>query len=251
MTERRTLRDAYPKGPFVVAVAILGVAAVLSGPVASWAKIKLAKTPISLKAPLASLAESEIAPYRVVDKRLLEPAIVEELGTEQYIAWTLEDTSVPPTDPLHRANLFVSYYTGGGYLVPHTPDICFVGHGYQKAVPHEYASVDVTTRDTPGGDLPIRVCTFRSTALFNRRIVTVVYTFHASGAFVAPRDSVRVRTGNPFHTHAYFSKVEVSFPAATREQSVVGATRILSTVLPVLIRDHWPNFAEAERQAAQ
>jgi hypothetical protein len=53
------------------------------------------------------------------------------------------------------------------------------------------------------------------------------------------------------NTYAYFSKVEVSFPRATREQCVAGARKLYNRLLPVLLEAHWPDFEASEREARQ
>jgi hypothetical protein len=188
-------------------------------------------------------------PYRVAERIILDPPVVEALGTDQYIDWILEDTSVPTSDPLYKAQLFVSYDTGGQNLVPHVPDECRLGAGYQPARQHENRDVRVEGLKLRRG-VPLRVCTFVKTAVFQHNEQTVVYLFHANGDFAATRDAVRILFNDPRDRHGYFSKVEISFPRASREQSVQGAEKLLGKLLPVLLADHLPDFEAAERSAA-
>ncbi|MFQ5589717.1 MAG: exosortase-associated EpsI family protein [Phycisphaerae bacterium] len=236
--------------PFAVAVVVLGASAWLSGPFADWMKFKRDKEPLPLKAPLTMLHTAALTPYKVLDRKILQPEIVDALGTEEYILWTLEDTSLPRDDPLRFASLFVTYYTGKRSRVPHTPDVCYLGSGYEPAQPHEFAATTVASLGPGESEVPVRVCTFAQTAVFNRREHTVVYTFHCNGRFVARRSAVRLLVNDPLTGHAYFSKVEVSFPAATRAQSLLGAKRLFERALPALVRDHYPDFEAAERGEA-
>lgn len=253
-----TLRgSAIVTPPFLVAVALLVAAAGLAGPVANWLQIKQGKRPLPLKTPLNALDEKSMTPYRVLRRNELEPPVVEALGTEMYISWMLEDTSVSGNDPLRYAHLLISYDTGGHNLVPHTPDVCWLGGGYEPAQPHENVEIDVpslwdgsATADR-SHTVPIRVCTFVKTALRNRREESVIYTFHSNGRFVATRTGVRVLINDLTNTYAYFSKVEVSFPKATRTQSIEGAKKLFDRLLPLLIRNHWPDFTAAEKKARQ
>ena len=235
--------------PFVIAVVLLVVAVVLAGPVAAWKKFKPTKLPLPLKKALTGLDVEALAPYRVVDRVVLVPTVVEALGTDRYLDWIMEDTSVPMADPLRRANLLVTYYSGGANLVPHTPDVCFLGTGYEPAQPHENQKIELASLPTESGLLPIRVCTFMRTSVFQHRKHSVVYTFFCNGRFVCTRTNVRLLINNPTDTHAYFSKVEVSFPRATRAESIEGARKLFGRVLPVLLRDHWPDFEAAEEAA--
>ncbi|MFQ5462617.1 MAG: exosortase-associated EpsI family protein [Phycisphaerae bacterium] len=233
--------------PFLVAAGMLA----LAGGTTFFSDLKQTKEALPLKSPLAGLAEAELAPYRVVERRVLEPVIIDALGTDQYLSWVLEDTRRPQGDPLHLATLMVTYYSGGHVLVPHTPDVCFLGSGYAPAQPHENRSLTLATLPPSGNPVPIRVCTFEKTALFEGKKTTVIYTFHCNGRYVASRMGVRLLTHDPRATYAYFSKVEVSFPGATREQNIEGTQALLERVLPVLMRDHWPDWNAAEQKACQ
>ena len=175
--------------------------------------------------------------------------MVDSLGTDQYVYWLLEDTSVAPLDPLRRAVLFVTYYTGGRDLVPHTPDVCQLASGYQPAQPHEDVQVEVGGPPQASWEIPLRVCTFMKTDIHSRAKHTVIYTFSSNGQFTATRTGVRLLMSDLANTYAYFSKVEVSFPRATREQSIAGARKLLERALPLLMKDHWPDFDAAEAAA--
>jgi hypothetical protein len=235
--------------PFVLAVVLLGASAGLAGPFANWMKFRQDKQALPLKAPLTALDVGALAPYRVVDRQILTPEMVDALGTDQYTSWSLEDTSLTRDDPLRFASLFVTYYTGGRNLVPHTPDVCYLGSGYERARPHENTKIEVASLGPTPSAIAVRVCSFVQTAVFNRRERTVVYTFHCNGRFVATRSGVRVLINDPLSTHAYFSKVEVGFPGATRARSLIGAVKLFDRVLPVLLKDHWPDFEAAEDDA--
>ena len=229
--------------PFGLAVALLGAAVILAGPVSSWMDFQQGKAPLPLKKPLGALDMEGLLPYRAIERQALESTVVEALGTDQYINWLMEDTSVPQTDPLRYAHLFVTYDTGGVNLVPHTPDECRLGAGYQAAQPHENIDIHVPLA------IPVRLCTFLKTAVFNREEVSVVYTFHCNGQFVATRSGVRLLINDMSNRHAYFSKVEVSFPRATREQSLQGAAKLFERLMPVLVKDHFPDFEATESAA--
>lgn len=235
--------------PFVVAVILLATAATLAGPVARWMRFKQGKRPLPLRASLNSLDEKALSPYRVVRRTVLEPVVVEALGTERYLSWTLEDTSVPAGDPLRFANLLVTYYSGGHNLVPHTPDVCWLGGGYQPAQPHENVEIDLDSPESEALRVPVRVCTFGKTTLQNRVKQSVIYTFYCNGEFVCTRTGVRLLMNQLTTTYAFFSKVEVSFLTATRAEGVEGAKKLFGRILPLLIRNHWPDFEGAEEDA--
>ncbi len=242
--------------PFATVLVILGMGAVLSGPVASWLKINQVKAPIPLRQPLDQLGEASLYPYRLADeatvgaaKIVLSPEVIDALGTKDYIIWMLEDTSVEPNDPLRFAQLFVTYYTGQPDLVPHTPDACYLGRGYQPAQAHENLDLKLETPIDGIDVVPVRVLTFIKTAVHKHETISVVYTFHCNGRFVATRNRVRILVNDLSVSHAYYSKVEVSFMRATREQNLRGAAKLFARVLPLLLRNHWPDFEAVEAQA--
>jgi len=234
---------------FLVAVIILAVAAFLSGPVASWSNLSRKKLPLPLKKSLDEISDVELAPFRIVGRKELPPTVIEALDTSHYVILDIEDTGVPADDPLRRAQLFVTYYSTSEHLVLHTPDVCALGAGYQPAQPHENTTIRVENVGVVPLSVPVRVCTFVSTNVFGGNKNTIIYTFYCNGSFTATANRVRLMINDPRTTYAYFSKVEVSFPRATREESVEGVGKLLGRVLPVLIRDHWPDFERAEREA--
>jgi len=245
----RSARDRLITPAFAVAVLLLGAAAVLSGPGTRWFNVKQGKEALPLKASLDTLDEQALAPYRVVRRYTLEPEVVNALDTNQYLNWTLEDADVATNSPVRVANLLVTYYTGGSNLVPHTPDVCYLGMGYTPAQAHENQEVNAPHLSGSSRTLPVRVGTFARTAVFDHAQTSVVYTFRCNDGYKATRDGVRLSINNPLNTYAYFSKVEVNFPRATRTQSVEAAAKLFDRLLPVLERDHWPDFQAAEEAA--
>lgn len=243
--------------PFLVGVALLSVAALLAGPVSDHLQFRHAKLGLPLVRPFSELAEAALGPYRVVDRLTLEPEVVEALGTKEYINWFLEDLSVDHNDPLRFASLLVTYYSGGHDLVPHTPDVCYLGAGYQQAQPHENIKLDLRVLEAQASYVPARLLTFARTSVFDRQEMSVVYTFFCNGEFVDsgtyfdPRTGVRMLINTPSNVYAYFSKIESSFPRASRDQSVDGARKLFGYVLPALIRDHLPDFKAAEAHARE
>jgi len=234
---------------FLVAAVILLAAAILIGPVAWSMNFQQGKAAIPLRKPLSAMDVDRLRPYRVVERITLDAPVLDALGTDQYINWRLQDTSLPPGEPLHDILLFITFDTGGQNLVPHVPDECRLGAGYQPARPHENREIRIDGELRR--EIPLRVCTFVKTAVFQKDEQTVVYLFHANGDFASTREEVRMAFNDPRDHFAYFSKVEVSFPRASREQSVEGAARLLSKLLPILVSDHLPDFENAEKSAVQ
>lgn len=233
----------------MIAVALLTMTAVLSGPVADCLHIREGKEPLPLRTPLGGLDDRAIHPYRVMARSVLEPEIVDALGTDQYLSWALEDTRVPAADPLRFAHLFVTYYSGGRSLAPHRPDLCYLGAGYEPERAHENIDLDLPAVNDSLRPVPVRVCTFVKTAIRDRDKESVVYTFFANGRFAATSYGVRRLTSGLTNRYAFYSKVEIKFQGATREQCVEGARKLYNVVLPLLVERHWPDYEAAERAA--
>jgi hypothetical protein len=230
---------------FLAASGILAVTAVLAGPVARHYGGQV-KQAIPLRAPLDELDKSALGPYRFVQASTLEPDELNTLGTNQYIAWLLEDTSVADaTSPLRFAMLQVTYFTGKPDMVPHRPDVCMIGAGY------EIAGADNVDIQLPsvGASIPMRRVTFIGPRRYQQENPSVLYTFHANGDFTSSRDGVRLRTGSITDPRAYYSKIEVSFGSeisrprnATPQQTLDGARKLLDRVVPLLLQRHFPDW---------
>ncbi len=237
--------------PFLVVVVLLGIALILSGPVANRLGINASKKSLPLKTRLSALDEASLLPYRVIDRIILDSTMIESLNTSEYINWVLEDTSLPKNDPLRLATLLVTYYTGADNMVLHKPDVCYYGAGYQPFQPHEETTIQIKALGEADQDVPIRVLTFSKTQIHNESKISVIYNFYCNGRFVANSFNVRMMVNSLTNTYAYFSKVEVSFPRATREQNIEGVTKLFDLVLPVLVHDHFPDFDASEQEALQ
>lgn len=235
--------------PFLIAVAVLATAAFGVGP--HFLGNSGPKLRVELKRPLGELDKAALGPYEFRTQVPLNSAVQEALGTEEYIDWRLEDMRVDPADPLRVARLTVTYYTGGREQTPHTPDQCMLGAGYDPKIA-ENLEIEVPAL---GQKIPVRVLTFEKSAIMNHEKPTVAYFFVCNGDFVCTRDAVRVRMNSPRHEHAYFAKIEVGFGSAgkepvlaSREQTITATADLLDHVLPVLLRDHLPDWAEVTRQ---
>lgn len=231
----------------MICVVILGITAMGLRPVTRYMRVTMAKEPIPLRAPLAKLDKSRLGTYRFARARTLDSAVVNSLGTEEYIDWMLVDTSVSRDNPLHYAHLFVTYYTGEPDAVPHTPDHCYQGSGYTTDRARNTTLHIKTLEDAP--DVPVRVLSFVKSGIFDGDKIPVLYTFHCNGRFVATAAGVRSAANNPRDKYAYFSKVEVNFGResdANRypswDDALAASKRLLERVLPLLVNEHWPDW---------
>ncbi len=245
---------AILKPPFVVCAVVLAAAAVFAGPVAKRMKVVLRKEPVPLRKPLSQLDKLALGEFEFDSPTILDPAVLGPLGTEEYISWLFQDTSIKESrHPLRYVSCFVTYYTGRPDLVPHIPQVCYLGQGYTAVTEGQ---IDASVLDPNGVPLevPLQAVTFQKSDVFNRAKPTVAYTFHCNGRFLGSRTDVRTRLANPFDRGAYFCKIEVSFgtprsspPNPTRQEAIAAAEKFFNRLLPVLLRDHLPDWEAVQK----
>lgn len=250
----------YAQPAFLICVAVLLIAAGGMSATVSYLGLQFIKKPIPLKKSFDEINEAALAPWKVVDKsKIKNKDILEQLGTDQYIQWVLEDTSAEPTSPVRCCSLFITYYTGNPDQVPHVPEECYLGggkiltelpkelnfdvtvNGKQQTVSARWLSIGSKSQDIFQGD-----STFG-----------VLYFFKVNGVYAGNRDAARrVMQTNFFSKYSYFSKVEWFFfnraGAASvypsKEQANEASQKFLRILLPILENDHWPDWEKAQRE---
>ncbi|MCP4245538.1 MAG: exosortase-associated EpsI family protein [bacterium] len=242
--------------PFLVCVVVLVAAVIGAGPVAEQLSIVLRKQAVPLRQPLNKLDKALLGRYHFMRAYALDQAVVDALGTDVYIDWEFKDKNAQAKSPLRRVRLFVTYYTGQPDQVPHTPDQCYLGAGYE-IVEKGSRTLDLHGADAEPLRVPVRAVTFQKSGVRHHDRPTVVYTFHCNGRFVNGRTDVRRLLANPWDRGAYFCKIEVKFGrhehtsvTANREETIEAAARFLDRVLPVLLGNHLPDW-EALRSEAK
>ena len=250
----------YLQPTFLLCVAVLAAA---SGTIA-WIKsdegIRIIKKAIPLKKSFDLMDEKALGPYKVIDKqKITNKDIIESLGTEDYLQWILEDIRVPFDSPVRNCSLFVTYYTGNPDQVPHVPEACYTGGGNER-IDKFGVSFNINDNDGTGNTkkkrIPATGLVFRSKSSEIWRAdtdFTVLYFFNVNGRYEGNRTEARIALGtNLGSEYSYFSKVEIKFfnvrfGYPTKEEAVAAAEKLLSVVLPVLERDHWPDLEAAEK----
>ena len=238
----------YLQPAFLICVAVLAVAAGgMSIAIQSFG-VYLKKQPLPLKKSLDLLNESALAPYKVIEKhKILNEEIVKELGTEDYIQWVLEDPRVEVDSTVRKCLLFISYYELPD-RVPHVPEECYTGGGYQRL-----ATDSVTLYpNKPGLQKQIegKYLVFGSTKgdfLQSGERFPVLYFFKVNGEYAGSRDEARIALNkNLFRKYSYFCKVELifnqAFVAPSKQQAVAASEKLLAVILPILEREHWPDW---------
>lgn len=236
----KPLRTIFADRFFLVVTVILGVAATSWQVTARAIGMHLVKMPIYLQQPLDNLEEGAIQPYNVLKKTKIENEdVVEELGTEDYIQWILEEPTAEEGNPARYVNLFITYYARPDY-VPHIPEVCYTGGGnvIEERMNAELEIVTAGRRRT----IPIRILHITNPKLLSKNAgTTVVYFFSSNGQYTNTRNKVRYMMRDPFDKYAYFSKVEMSVYALLPPEEVKKDLQpLIESLVPALEAGFWP-----------
>jgi len=206
------------------------------------------KEPLSLKKPLTALDEGKLGPYRVAARIPIENEdILKSLGTADYIQWLLEDPREGRDSPVRKLLLFITYY-GQADRVPHVPEECYTGGGYQRLATTA-VSFQVGASENRS-EIPGRYLLFGRTASDPAGAVSqfpVLYLFRVNGEYAGSRDEARLALNkNLFGKYSYFCKIELVFNqsavAPARESAAAASERLLGVLLPRLEQEHWPDL---------
>jgi len=244
---RRTIVPALQPA-FVICTFVLALASAGMSTMTRSLGLCLRKEPLPLLKRLDALDEDKLVPYRVVAKCPIEnEEVLRSLGTEDYLQWVLEDPREPAQSPVRNVLVFITYY-GLADRVPHVPEECYTGGGYQRLTT-DTVGLDVAYSDGPRaiagrylvfdrgmGDSPATLCRF-----------PVLYLFRVNGQYAGSRDAARVALNKSlFSKHAYFCKVELVFnqspTAPTKAEVVTASEKVLAVLLPLLEKEHWPDL---------
>jgi len=246
MMEKSNARAAYGQPAFLICAAVLALAGAGMSVAKKQLGLYLKKEPLPLLKPLDALEEAKLAPYLVTARREIgNEEILVALGTDDYIQWVLEDACEPANSPVRSVLLFITYYKLPD-RVPHVPEECYTGGGYQRL------ATDAVTFaiDGRGGRRNIggRYLLFGASSgglwrTGNR--FPVLYLFRVNGAYAGSRDEARIALNrNIFGKYSYFSKIELvfnqGFTAPAQAEAVQACEKLLAVILPVLEQEHWP-----------
>jgi hypothetical protein len=204
----------------------------------------------------------------VGNQKIESHVMVESLGTEDYIQWVLENPEADSSSPLRYCSLFITYYTGNPDRVPHVPEECFLGAGNQRFETEDITFiVDITSNHEKAGSrtdeepkeqkIPARCLIFgkKDVELWQDEAkFPVFYTFKVNGVYRGNRTATRLALmSNISGEYSYFSKVEWQFYNRVfgrriypgKEDAILESKRLLGVVLPVLEKEHWPDWKEA------
>ena len=249
ITKGRTkISSSYFQPAFLICVCLLVTAAVGMSVAINKFGMYLKKESMPLKKTLQQLDQAGLGPYKVVLKKKIEnKEVVKALGTEEYIQWVLEDTEASADSLVRNFLLFITYYDKPD-RVPHVPEECYTGGGYQRIV-----SDSVTFNVNSGGveqEVAGRYLIFAGTksdyAQREHRF-PVLYLFKVNGIYANSREQARVTLNkNIFGKSSYFCKVELVFNQKSetreKEEAVEASEKLLNIILPILEKEHWPEW---------
>ncbi len=237
-------RSTFLQPAFVICTAVLALAGVGMSVMTRALGIYLKKEPLPLKKPLSAIGEQELAPYKVREKHTIDnEKVVESLGTEDYIQWVIEDPREPITGAGRKLLLFITYYDVPD-RVPHVPEECYTGGGYD-CLSQAQVAFDVGR----GASIPGRFLLFRAPSGGldpQAGQFPVVYLFRINREYAGNRDDARMALNRCiFHKHSYFSKIELAFNQApavpTKDEAIAASERLLRVLLPLLEQAYWPD----------
>jgi len=248
MNEQRHNQASCRQPAFVICTAVLALAAAGMSLASRGLGLYLTKEPVPLQKPFDAMEPAKLAPYRVAAQLAIEKSdVLKSLGTQDYIQWVLEDPREAAESPVRKALLFLTYYRQPD-RVPHVPEECYTGGGYQRLATHTVIfrmGPAEAPREVPGRYLLFEKTVQDATATVPQ--FPVLYLFRVNGEYAGSRDEARVALNkNLFSKHAYFSKIELVFnqssAAPTREAATAAGEKLLAVLLPVLEQEHWPDL---------
>ena len=221
--------------------------------------IILTKKPLPMKEPFNLLDDKLLKPYKVLKKSKIDNKdVIESLGTEEYLQWLLEDTTVDALSPVRNCFIFITYYTGNPDQVPHVPEACYTGGG-NEVKDRFSVTLDIGDVNLPGipqGEgIPATGLIFaqKSAEVWqSAERFPVIYFFKVNGLYKGNRTATRIALGDLTSEYSYFSKVEVKifnlkglYPE--KAEAITAAGKLLKVLLPVLEKNHWPDWNKVNR----
>jgi hypothetical protein len=246
---------AYLQPAFLICTLVLVTAAAgMSMAIKSFG-VYLKKEPLPIKKPLDLIDEKPLGSYAATRKdKITDTEMLEALGTENYLQWTIEDTDEPGDSSVRMCSLFITYYELPD-RVPHVPEECYTGTGYQKLA-SEAVTIELAEGTADDGtplSVPARYLVFTGMGSDHWRTVKfpILYLFNVNGIYANSREEARVALNrNIFGKHSYFSKVEWKFYGLKfgqliypmKDEAVRASGKLLSVLLPILEQEHWPDW---------
>jgi hypothetical protein len=123
-------RNILLRPAFLVSLGVLVVSAVALGSGVSMLQLHLKKAPIEVDQRVNSIPDQTPSWTRLGPDVIEEAAMVEELGTSNYLSRRYVERNPQDDAKPIALDLHLAYYTGMIDTVPHVPERCLVGGGW-------------------------------------------------------------------------------------------------------------------------
>jgi len=210
LISRRTLIRA------VVVAAVIAIGVVSVHAIESALNLHFTKERMYLARPLPLLSKEFGVSGRYIAEGYdvnLDEAIVEVLGTRDYLQRTYHDREKTAGNPAEFLYLNLNFY-GIGSSSPHVPEICWAGAGMLEAKSSRqiFDIPNVRRKDGSVVTLHARIISFlpRGEAEDPNRLKNVIYIFNVNGDYVATPQEVLSRFWKASNKYAYDTKIEVT-----------------------------------------
>jgi len=241
----------YLQPAFVICVLVLAIA--VGGMSFAMKKLGIVfeKEPLPLKKSLALLDRENLNPYVVVSKeKITNEDTLKALGTEDYIQWVMQDGEQAVESPVRECLLFITYYRLPD-RVPHVPEECWTGGGYQK-LGSDAVTLEIDDHAGFEAKVPAKYLVFspkKASVWHGDARIPNLYFFKVNGQYAGSREDARLALNkNLFGKASYFCKVELVFNRSSvapgKEDALEASEKLLAVVLPVLDREHLPDWEE-------
>lgn len=241
--------QAYFQPAFLICALVLAIAGAGMSAAIESLGLYLKKEPIPLRKSLDRLDEKGLSHYTVASQNKLKitnPDILKALGTQDYIQWIIEDNNALVNSAVRKFSLFITYYPSPD-KVPHVPEECYTGSGFQQFSSSNVALIiDGNTKRKISAQYLVFGDSNSEQWLDNRNF-PVLYFFRVNGEYASGREDVRRALNKNFYRKSsYFSKIELAFnqtaPAPNKDETIQAAQSLLNEILPLLEQEYWPQW---------
>lgn len=248
MTDSKTNIQFYLQPAFLICAVVLVMAGSGMAIAIKSFGVYMEKEPLPLKKSLELLDENGLGHYKIISKvKIKSDETVKSLGTKDYIQWVLEDTQAPQNSASRKFLLFITYYELPD-IVPHVPEECYTGGGFQRLA-SDNVHFEINTEDSEK-TIDGKYLVFSKTSASNWYTTArfpVLYFFQVNGQYAGNREDARfVLNKNLFQKSSYFCKVEFAFNQMPfepkKEEAVKAGEKLLNVILPILEKQHWPDW---------
>jgi hypothetical protein len=213
-------RAATRRSLLVVALLIIGIVTVRGLEAALHATFD--KPPLPPRKELSLMKKTLGSPVRYEAAKpdeVLEPEVVEALGTTYYLVREYRNIAMPKEQDGSLLNLNVNYYDTGS-STPHVPETCWAGSGREEVGgARNYFDVKGVRRsDGSTVDLRMKMISFtppRGDPTTHEKsgkpmYTNVAYVFQVNGHYVASTQEVTSQFWKAAYRFAYHAKIEVT-----------------------------------------